>query len=249
VCCSLTSRCGRSTGFSRRRGKPSARTPPSWLLVARAGVRLSQAPAAADRGGVGVVSAVPARQLAVLSARQDLSGVGAMDGLASVRPLSRSREAHPWRCLFTFILFYHALKLDWRNGWQRCPGSCDGRSNVLRARKGNRDQRGCELRRLGPLVRGAKGGRSKIERLKRDLTAAILRSIEGLSARQAESITGLHATTISRLRRGIDRDYSLELLVRAAIKIGVPVDILVGEAATRTLPTGGRQGMYRTKEK
>jgi hypothetical protein len=104
------------------------------------------------------------------------------------------------------------------------------------------------LRRLGPLLQGVDGQRSKVGRLKRDLTAAILRSIEGLSARQAEPLTGLHATSISRLRRGIDRDYSLELLVRAAIKIGVPVDIHVGEPPTRTLPTGGREGMYRPKK-
>lgn len=106
------------------------------------------------------------------------------------------------------------------------------------------------MRRLGPLLQAADARRDKIEHLKRNLTAAILRSVKGLSARQAESITGLHATTISRLRRGIDRDYSLELLVRAAIKIGVPVDIHIGKPPTRTLPNAGREGMYRpTKNK
>jgi hypothetical protein len=117
--------------------------------------------------------------------------------------------------------------------------------NILWGEKRFGNQRGRQLRRLGALLQAADARRDKIEHLKRNLTAAILQSVKGLSARQAESITGLHATTISRLRRGIDRDYSLELLVRAAIKIGVPVDIHIGKPPRRTLSNAGREGMYR----
>jgi hypothetical protein len=69
----------------------------------------------------------------------------------------------------------------------------------------------------------------EIRELKRRLTAAILREIKGLSVRQAEPLTGLRPITISRLRRGLDRDFSLEGLLGAAMNLGLPVEIHVGE--------------------
>src|SRR5712671_4961232 len=93
-----------------------------------------------------------------------------------------------------------------------------------------------------------KVAKAKIGQLKRKLTAAILREIEGLSVRQAEPITGLRAITISRLRRGLDRDYSLEGLVRAAINVGAPVSIHVAKPPPRPLPANGREGTRRPKK-
>jgi transcriptional regulator with XRE-family HTH domain len=89
----------------------------------------------------------------------------------------------------------------------------------------------------------------KLELLKRLLIAAILQSIKGFSVRQGESIAGIQAATISRLRRGVDRDYSLEVLIRAAINLGVPVDIHVGEPLMRAPPPDGREGTRRPKER
>jgi hypothetical protein len=62
---------------------------------------------------------------------------------------------------------------------------------------------------------------AKIAQLKRKLTAAILRETNGLSVRQAEPLTGLRPITISRLRRGLDRDFSLEGLLGAAMNLGL----------------------------
>jgi hypothetical protein len=88
----------------------------------------------------------------------------------------------------------------------------------------------------------AKIAKVEIRELKRKLTAAILGEIKGLSVRQAEPLTGLRPITISRLRRGLDRDFSLEGLLGAAMNLGLPIEIHVGERPSSTLRTDGRQG-------
>ena len=87
----------------------------------------------------------------------------------------------------------------------------------------------------------------QIEQLKQKLRAVILRSIKGLSVRQAAPITGLRPTTISRLRRGLDRDYSLEGLIRAAMNIGISIDIHVGDQVPTVLWGEGREGTRRPR--
>jgi transcriptional regulator with XRE-family HTH domain len=74
--------------------------------------------------------------------------------------------------------------------------------------------------------------KTKIEQLMRKLAAIILREIKGLSVRQAEAITGLHAGTISRLRRGLRGHLTLESLLSAAMEVGVPIEIDVSEPRT-----------------
>jgi transcriptional regulator with XRE-family HTH domain len=91
-------------------------------------------------------------------------------------------------------------------------------------------------------------GQAKVQRVKRELIAAILHCVRGLSVRQAEDVAGIQAATISRLRRGVDRDYALEVLVRAAINLGVPVDINVGRPPSRPLRGDGREGIRRPKK-
>src|SRR5882757_5662989 len=70
---------------------------------------------------------------------------------------------------------------------------------------------------------------AKIAAFRRDVTAAILGEIRGLSVRQAEPLTGLRAHTISRLRRGLDRQFALEGLIGAAMKLGLPIKIHIGK--------------------
>jgi hypothetical protein len=95
----------------------------------------------------------------------------------------------------------------------------------------------------------AKIAKAEIRELKRKLRAAILREIRGLSVRQAEPLTGLRPMTISRLRRGLDRDFSLEGLLGAAMNLGLPIEINVGERLpSRILPTVGREGARRPKK-
>jgi hypothetical protein len=94
----------------------------------------------------------------------------------------------------------------------------------------------------------ARIAKPKIGQLKRKLTAAILREIKGLSVRQAEPLTGLRPITISRLRRGLDRDFSLEGLLGAAMNLGLPVEIHVGERLPSTkLRTDGQEGTQRPR--
>jgi transcriptional regulator with XRE-family HTH domain len=88
-------------------------------------------------------------------------------------------------------------------------------------------------------------GEAEVQRVKGELIAAILHSVRGLSVRQAEAVAGIQAATISRLRCGVDRDYALEVLVRAAINLGVPVVIDVGRPPSRSLPADGREGTHR----
>jgi hypothetical protein len=91
--------------------------------------------------------------------------------------------------------------------------------------------------------------KAKIRELKRKLTAAILREIKGLSVRQAEPLTGLRPITISRLRRGLDRDFSLEGLLGAAMNLGLPIEIHLGERLpSGTLRTDGREGTRQPKK-
>jgi hypothetical protein len=87
----------------------------------------------------------------------------------------------------------------------------------------------------------------QIEQLKQKLRAVILRSIKGASVRQAAAITGLRPITISRLRRGLDRDYSLEGLIRAAMNIGISIDIHVGDQVPTVLWGEGREGTRRPR--
>jgi hypothetical protein len=87
----------------------------------------------------------------------------------------------------------------------------------------------------------------EVEQLKQKLRAVILRSIKGASVRQAAAITGLHPKTISRLRRGLDRDYSLEGLISAAMNIGISIDIHVGKQVPTVLLGEGREGTQRPR--
>jgi DNA-directed RNA polymerase specialized sigma24 family protein len=75
--------------------------------------------------------------------------------------------------------------------------------------------------------------KAKIEALKRQLVPVILRPIEQLSVRQAGRLTGLNASTIARLRRGLKGYITLEGLVEAAMKLGVPVKINVRKPRVR----------------
>src|ERR1700704_3275777 len=91
------------------------------------------------------------------------------------------------------------------------------------------------------------GDVKNIGHVKRKLITEILRSIKGLSVRRAEPITGLTGMSISRLRRGLDRDYSLEALIRAAINIGMPILFHVGKPPPLALSEGGREGTHRPR--
>jgi transcriptional regulator with XRE-family HTH domain len=89
---------------------------------------------------------------------------------------------------------------------------------------------------------------AKIQHLKCALAAAVLREIKGLSVRQAELETGLLPITISRLRRGVARNYSLEGLIAAAINLGLPLEIHVGERPPSKISRkDGREGTRRPK--
>jgi hypothetical protein len=83
-----------------------------------------------------------------------------------------------------------------------------------------------------------------IEGMKSKLRAAVLQSIGGLSVRQAEPLTGLAGIVISRMRRGVG-NHSIDLLLRAAIKLKLPVDIHIAKLPARPLPSDGREGIRR----
>jgi hypothetical protein len=83
-----------------------------------------------------------------------------------------------------------------------------------------------------------------IEGMKSRLKAAILQSIRGLSVRQAEPLTGLAGIVISRMRRGVG-NHTIDLLLRAAIKLKLPVDIHIAKSPPRPLPADGREGIRR----
>jgi hypothetical protein len=83
-----------------------------------------------------------------------------------------------------------------------------------------------------------------IEGMKSKLRAAVLQSIRGLSVRQAEPLTGLAGIVISRMRRDVG-NHSIDLLLRAAIKLKLPVDIHIARSPPRPLPTDGREGTRR----
>jgi hypothetical protein len=75
--------------------------------------------------------------------------------------------------------------------------------------------------------------KAKIEGLRRRLVPIILRPIEQLSVRQAGPLTGFHAATIARLRRGFEGHITLEGLLEAALRLGVPVKINVRQPRRR----------------
>jgi hypothetical protein len=88
-----------------------------------------------------------------------------------------------------------------------------------------------------------------VERIKVKLISSILQSIDGLSVRQAESVTGMSYQSISRMRQGIRRGHLvhlLEYLIKAAIKAGVTVDVHIGEPH-RNARIDGRQDLFRPK--
>jgi|SRR5436190_15989110 hypothetical protein len=88
---------------------------------------------------------------------------------------------------------------------------------------------------------------AEIDQFRREIAAAILSEIEGLSVREAEALTGLRPITISRLRRGLAREFALEGLIGAAMKLGLPVKIHIGK---RPPPKrkDGREGTRRPKK-
>jgi hypothetical protein len=87
-----------------------------------------------------------------------------------------------------------------------------------------------------------------VEDIKAKLISRILQSIESLSVRQAEAVTGMLYMTISRMRRGIGGAHLLEDLIKAALNAGVSVDVHIGEPNPR-VRIDGRQNMFRSKRR
>jgi hypothetical protein len=86
-----------------------------------------------------------------------------------------------------------------------------------------------------------------VEDIKAKLISTILVSVEGLSVRQAESVTGILYVTISRMRRGTRGGHLLEDLIKAALNVGVSVDVHIGKP-TPSVRIDGRQNMFRPKQ-